>query len=153
MLDAMEVFLPVSTAWFWFILAVLFIVIEVFTFALTTIWFAVGALVLVFVSFLPIPFIYQVIIFLAISVALLVLTRPIFLKKLQTRREKTNVDRFAGMVAVVTKTITPLEKGEIKADGTVWTAKLEGEVTLEQGSECIIVRIEGVSAVVVPKKI
>jgi len=138
----------VSVRWIWVFLAVLCAIIEVLTLGLTTIWFAIAALVMVFLSFLPIQLVYQVMIFLAISAVLLFFTRPIAIKKLKIGREKTNVDSLVGQSALVTKRITEFDRGEVKLNGQIWTAKTENGSTLEEGSKCEVVRIEGVHAIV-----
>jgi membrane protein implicated in regulation of membrane protease activity len=138
----------ISIRWFWVILTVFFAVIEVFTLGLTTVWFAISALVMVFLSFLPIPLVYQVMIFLAISAVLLFFTRPIAVKKLKIGREKTNVDSLIGKSALVTKKITEFDRGEVKLNGQIWTARMEDGSTLTEGSKCEVVRIEGVQAIV-----
>ena len=74
--------------WFWLFLMILFTAIEVATFGLTTIWFALGALVMLLLSPLPIPFLWQIFVFLIISAVLLIFTRPIAVKKLKVGREK-----------------------------------------------------------------
>ncbi len=147
----MELFLPINMAWVWLALAVVFIVIEVVTFTILTIWFAIGAIILIFLSFLPIPFVYQVLLFLIISTTLLVLTRPLILKKLESKKQKTNVDSLTGLTALVVKDILPFEKGEIKINGIFWSAKSESNETIEKESECIILRVEGVTAIVEKK--
>jgi len=138
----------VPTHWFWVFLTVLCAIIEVFTLGLTTVWFAIAALVMVFLSFLHIQLVYQVMIFLAISAVLLFFTRPIAIKKLKIGREKTNVDSLPGKPALVTKKITEFERGEVKLNGQIWTAKTDDGSTLEEGSKCEVVRIEGVHAIV-----
>ncbi len=147
----MEFILPINLAWVWLILAVVFIIIEMLTFTVITVWFAIGALLSVFLSFLPIPFHYQVLIFLVLSTALLFLTRPLVLKKLEGKKQKTNVDSLVGMNVLVVKDILPFDKGEVKINGNIWTAKTESNETLEKGSECTILRIEGVTAIVEKK--
>jgi len=137
-----------SIRWFWVALAVIFAIIEACTLGLTTIWFAISALVMVFLSFLPIPLVYQVMIFLAISAVLLFFTRPIAIKKFKIGKEKTNVDGLIGKCALVTKKITEFDRGEVKLNGQIWTARTEDGSTLEEGSKCEIVRIEGVHAIV-----
>ena len=144
----MNFMLPFNEAWIWLVLVVLFIFIETSTTALITVWFAIGAGIMIFVSFLPIPFVYQIVIFLAISILLLVLTRPILAKKLLANKEKTNVDSLIGKKALVVKTITQFEKGEIKVNGLVWSAQGDSNDIIEQNSECTIVRVEGVTAIV-----
>jgi membrane protein implicated in regulation of membrane protease activity len=131
-------------------LAILFALIEVFTFGLTTVWFALAALVMVFLSFLPIHFSFQILIFLGISAALLFFTRPIAIKKLKVGKEKTNVDSLIGKYALVTKQIGEFEKGEVKLNGQFWSARSEDDSEIKEGIKCEVVRIEGVRAIVRP---
>ena len=137
--------------WFWLGMAIIFTLIEVFTAGLTTIWFAIGSIPMIFLSFLPIPFLYQVLIMLVISIVLLIFTRPFFVKKLNANNEKTNVDALIGKTALVTKKITKFEKGEVKIDGKIWTAKSVSDEDLEEGTECLLQSIEGVTAIVSKK--
>ncbi len=131
--------------WFWLALAALFTLIEVFTFGLATIWFALGALLMVFLSFLPIPFGWQVLLFLVISSVLLVLTRPVAIRKLRVGRAKTNADALVGTKALVIKDITEFEKGLVRVNGMEWSAQSADGSALPQDSVCIIERIEGVT--------
>ena len=140
----------VSIRWIWVALTILFALIEVFTLGLTTVWFALAALVLVFLSFLPIPIKFQILIFLAISAVLLFYTRPLALKKFKTGRVKTNVDSLIGMHALVTRKISEFEKGEVKLNGQFWSARTEGGSEITEGTKCEVVRIEGVQAIVRP---
>jgi len=138
----------VSIRWIWVALTIIFSLIEAFTFGLTTIWFALAAFVMVFLSFLPIPLVFQIIIFLAISAALLIFTRPVALKKLKIGREKTNVDSLVGRHALVTKQIGEFERGEVKLNGQIWTARSDNDTKINEGTKCEVVRIEGVQAIV-----
>ena len=149
---AMFDFILNNLSWFWFILAVIFAVIEACTMALTTIWFAIASVIMAFVAFLPIPFRYQLLLFIVISAVLFVFLRKISVQWFSKKKEKTNVEAMAGKTALVTKKITKFEKGEIKVDGIVWTAKTESDSELNKNTECIIERIEGVTAVVTQKK-
>jgi membrane protein implicated in regulation of membrane protease activity len=138
----------VSIRWIWVALTIIFSLIEAFTFGLTTIWFALAAFVMVFLSFLPIPLVFQIIIFLAISATLLIFTRPVAIKKLKIGREKTNVDSLVGKHALVTKQIGEFERGEVKLNGQIWTARSENDAKINEGTKCEVVRIEGVQAIV-----
>ena len=140
----------VSPRWIWLALTIIFTIIEALTFGLTTIWFAIAALVMMFVSFLPIPFVYQIIIFLVISSALLVFTRPIAVKKFKTGKVKTNVDSLEGKHALVTMKIGEFDKGEVKVNGQIWSARSEENTVISEGTKCVVVRIEGVHAIVRP---
>jgi membrane protein implicated in regulation of membrane protease activity len=144
-------FILQNLPWFWLGMAIIFTLIEVFTAGLTTIWFAIGSVPMIFLSFLPIPFLYQVLIMLVISIVLLIFTRPFFVKKLNANKEKTNVDALIGKTALVTKKITKFEKGEVKIDGKIWTAKSVSDEDLDAGTECLLQSIEGVTAIVSKK--
>ena len=134
--------------WIWVSFTIFFAVIEVFTLGLTTIWFALSALVMVFLSFLPISFVSQLIIFLAISAVLLFFTRPIAIKKFKTGKEKTNIDSLVGRHALVIKQISEFEKGEIKLDGQIWSASSADGSVLNEGAKCEVTEIKGVQAIV-----
>jgi membrane protein implicated in regulation of membrane protease activity len=140
----------ISVRWLWAALVIIFALIEVFTFGLTTVWFALAALVMVFLSLLPIPLVFQILIFLCISALLLIVTRPLVVKKLKVGKEKTNVDSLIGRHALVIKAIGEFEKGEVKIGGQIWSAHSEDNSEIKKGTRCEIVRIEGVRAVVRP---
>jgi membrane protein implicated in regulation of membrane protease activity len=148
MLDYIMAHLP----WFWLAMAILMTIMEFIIPGLATIWFALGALVMIPLSLLPIPFAVQIVIFLVISVVLLIFTRPFAMKKLKANREKTNIDALIGKSALVVKDISKFDKGEVKIDGIVWTARSEDEVPLKNGDECFLLRIEGATAVVGKEK-
>jgi membrane protein implicated in regulation of membrane protease activity len=144
-----------STPWFWLILTVVFTLVELASaFNLITIWFAMSSFVMIFVSYLtgalssPVRFKLHLALFLLMAVALLVFTRPIAVKKLRVGKVKTNVDDLIGRDALVVKGITKYTKGEVKIRGQIWTAISEADEEIADGAECVIVRIEGVKAVV-----
>jgi membrane protein implicated in regulation of membrane protease activity len=137
--------------WIWLALAVLFAFIEAFTMGLTTIWFALGALATIFAALLRIPFAAQFAVFLLVSGILFAFTRPFAVKKLKAGRTKTNVDGLVGMDALVIKKIAEFEKGEIKLNGQIWSARSEDNSVIEENEKCVVVRIEGAHAVVKPR--
>jgi membrane protein implicated in regulation of membrane protease activity len=141
-------FVPVR--WIWVALTIVFALVEVCTLGLTTVWFALAALIMAFLSFLPIPLPVQVLIFLAISAALLCFTRPLAVKKFKTGREKTNVDSLIGKHALVIKKIGEFEKGEVKLAGQIWSACSADNTEISEGTVGEVARIEGVRAVVRP---
>lgn len=103
---------------------------------------------MIFLGRLPIPFAVQILIFLILSTVLLFLTRPVLIKKMKIGTEKTNSDGLIGKKALVVKQITEFEKGEIKINGNIWSAKSEDSSLISENSQCEILRIEGVTAIV-----
>ena len=151
----MDIYGFIFTPWFWLVLMVLFTLIELAcSFNLVTIWFAVSSFIMIFISGLtemldaPIRFRLHAGIFLGFAIVLLVFTRPLAVKKLKVGKIKTNVDDLAGRDALVIKTITKYEKGEVKIRGQTWTAISDTGEEIAENTECVIMRIEGVKAVV-----
>ena len=138
----------ISPQWIWVALVIVFALIEVFTLGLTTVWFAIAALVMVFLSFLNFPLSVQALMFLAISALLLIFTRPIAVKKFKIGREKTNVDSLVGKKALVIKAIGEFEKGEVKVSGQIWSAHTEDNTEVAEGTKCEVLRVEGVQLIV-----
>ena len=134
--------------WFWVAVTIICVVIESLTLSLTTIWFGISAFVMVFLAFTPLPFSAQLFIFVALAMVLLIFTKPIVKQKLNQRKIATNYERVIGQIAVVTKRISALEKGAVKINGMEWTAAVKENVTLEEGSKCIVEEIAGVTAYV-----
>ena len=148
MLFQLSMFLAFYTPWFWFGIAVICAVIEGMTLGLTTVWFALSAVLMIFISMLHPPFYVQCVLFALVALLLLFFTRPIALKLLHAKREKTNADSLIGKKAVVLQTITEWEKGQVKINGAVWTATSINSTDIPEGSECIIEKIAGVTVFV-----
>lgn len=62
---------------YWLILLAIFLVIEIITLGLTTIWLAGGALVGFLAAVLHVPLPIQIVLFLVVSIVLIVFTRPV----------------------------------------------------------------------------
>ena len=134
--------------WVWVAVTIICVVIESLTLSLTTIWFGISGFVMVFLAFTPLPFPAQLFIFVALALVLLIFTRPIVKQKLNQKKIATNYERVIGQIAVVTRKITALEKGSVKINGMEWTAAVKEDITLEEGSKCIVEEIAGVTAYV-----
>ena len=147
-MDSIIQVLSNNLPWVWVAVTIICVVIESLTLSLTTIWFGISSFVLVFLAFTPIPFGAQLFIFVALSLVLLIFTRPVVKKKLNKKQIATNYERIIGQIAVVTKKITALDKGSVKINGMEWTAAVKEDITLEKGSKCIIEEIAGVTAYV-----
>lgn len=133
----------------WLVLLVVLVAGEAITVGLTFIWFAVGALSALLVSVLGGPIWLQVVVFLALSAATLVLVRPVAAKLLTPGISPTNADRILNQVALVTEEIDNLaQTGQVKLSGQVWTARSEDEEVIPAQTKVRILRIEGVKVFV-----
>ncbi len=143
----MYMFFLNNLMWFWLAVMVVCIVIEAVTFALTTVWGAIAALVMIFVSRTNMPLRWQLVLFLVMTIVLVLTTRPFAVKKLKLGKDKTNVNSMEGQEVLVIRKITKFEKGEVKAkNGVIWSAKNvdeQDESEISEGSVCIIEKVDG----------
>ncbi len=135
-------------AYIWLGLVLVLIVIEAATVSLTTIWLAAGSLVSFILAMLKLPIWVQITCFLAVSVVLLVFTRPLAVKYLKVGGQKTNADALIGEKGIVINDITEHNAGQVKVKGQVWTAVSTTGETLEKDTEVFIKDIQGVKLVV-----
>jgi len=141
--------LSISMVWIWLAVAIIFIIIEALTVGLTTIWFAAGALVALVLALFKLPPMVQVIVFLVVSLALLATTRKIFVNKLKTGSEKTNVDALIGEEGVVMEEITPHNVGRVKVKGQSWSAAAaDKDAVIPKDATVKVKAIEGVKLIV-----
>ncbi len=139
---------------FWLILLVVLIVIELVTMALTTVWFAGGALGAAIVAGLGGQLWLQITVFIVVSLVLLFFTRPIAVKYFNKDRIKTNSEGLIGKQAIVISEIDNMEGiGQVMVDGQEWSARTvtEGE-KLPVGAVVYIKAISGVKLLVEEKK-
>ncbi len=132
----------------WVVVAIVMAIIEAVTLGLTTIWFAAGALITIVFAWLGLPYYVQIVVFLASSFILLVLTRPIITKLLKVGVVKTNVDSLIGRSCIVLADITEHKFGQVRLSGQVWTAKSQTSETILAGEEVRVVSVEGVKLIV-----
>lgn len=138
----------------WLILLIVFIVIELATMGLTTIWFAGGALIAAIAAAFHAPLVLQVALFLVVSILLLFFTRPIAVKYFNKDRIKTNAESLVGRQAIVISEINNLEGiGQVTVGGQEWSARSKDEnLEISVGTVVIVRAISGVKLLVEPKQ-
>ena len=138
------------TAIGWLIVFVILIGIEVMTMALTTIWFAGGALIAFCAGFVGFGLGVQVGTFIAVSLLLLLLTRPLAVKYFNQERQKTNAESLIGQQALVTEDIDTIKaKGQVEIRGQIWSAKTdEPDGTIPKNTVVVVNGIQGVKLIV-----
>lgn len=134
----MEAYLPFLI---WGGLFVVTVVAEIASQQLISIWFAAGALAAFLAACFDGSVLIQLVLFAAVSVLLLLLTRPILKKILSFRIANTN-SREIGRIGIVIQSIDPVKgTGRVRLDGVDWIAVSQsGEPIAVQSS----VRIEAV---------
>ena len=139
-----------TIVWVWLALLVVFVVFELVTTSLTTIWFAGGSLVAFIMAMLKAPVWTQILVFFVVSVVLLIFTRPVLTKVLKVGSARTNVDSLIGQKARVIVGINNNEAiGYALVCGQEWTARAEDDDDIiPEGTIVEVVRVSGVKLIV-----
>ena len=138
----------------WLVILIVVLVIEVITLGLSTIWFAGGALAAFIAALLGANVAVQVVLFLAVSIILLIFTRPVVMRMLNKHKTATNAESLIGEQAIVTQTINNLMgRGEVFINGLEWMARSQQDNdTIEKDTVVRILRIDGVKLIVERKE-
>lgn len=129
-------------AWIWLGIIIVLTLLELSTVNLVTVWFIASAMVSLVLSIFIHNFFIQFLVFVILGLILLVTTRDYLLKKLNNKKEKTNLDRVIGMEAIVTEEISKNKPGEVKVDGKRWTAIASKKIKVD--STVKVLEIDGV---------
>lgn len=128
---------------YWIIILAVLILIEIIALNLTTIWFAGGALAAFIASLYFDNLLLEVIIFAAVSLALLFFTRPVIIQYFESQRAKTDDDDVIGKEALVTVTVDNMTTaGQVDVDGQRWSARSLDGTAIVKGSK---VKVQGIS--------
>ncbi len=132
----------------WGIIMVLTIIIEVETQQMVSVWFSCASIVSIILACLNAPRWLQFCAFVAATVLLLILTKPL-VGKLKKTPERTNVDLIIGQSAVVTETIhNELSKGRATVGGVSWMAVSSDGSVIEKDEVVKIMAIDGAKLIV-----
>jgi len=133
----------------WLGLLIFFVILEILTVGLQSIWFALGALVAMVATSLGAELWLQILLFFAVSIAMLLCLRP-FLKKVVTPHiARVNSDSIIGKQAVVTELIDNLiSSGYVTVENRSWAARSTKNEKISVGETVVIDKIEGVKVFV-----
>lgn len=146
----MKEVVSLSAVYTWLFLTGALLLIEALTAGLTTIWFAGGAVAALICTFLGGPVWLQTGIFAAVSLTLLLVTRPLVKKYMRKGMGETSLDRMIGQEVLVTEQIDNLRgTGEVQVDGQYWMARsVDNDQIIEKGEIAMIRAIQGVKLIV-----
>ena len=135
--------------WIWIAVIILAIITEILTDQLIAIWFIPGAAIGVVIAFFNVQPIWQLIIFLVLTIIGIVVGKLFLFKKIKKNDVKTNIDAIIGERCVVTERIDNYAGcGQARVKGQVWSARGVGENDVfEVGETLYVVAIEGVKLI------
>ncbi|MFA6889885.1 MAG: NfeD family protein [Bacilli bacterium] len=132
----------------WSVLITATIIIELSTADLVTIWFSIGAIGALIATIFKASELAQFIVFVAVSVVLLLATRPLTKRMMEKGMVRTNADRVIGMTGIITKEVSPNEIGELKVENVLWRAINYQNQTFIVGEKVSIDAISGTKLVI-----
>ena len=129
----------------WLVLFVAMLIVEGLGPSLVSIWFSLGALISLILSFIPnVEWWIEVVVFVVISVATLIALRPIIKRYYKRNNYNTNIDSYTGKRGYVIEDITYLTPGAVKIGDVSWTAiPADKDQTILEDEVIEVVRVSG----------
>ena len=116
------------TSVYWLVFFLILIGIEAASMALTTIWFAGGALAAFILSLFGVGVEAQLVVFVVVSFLLLFFTRPWAMRYVEKNRTKTNVEGLVGKEARITQEVNNrMNTGTALLNGQEWSARAQND--------------------------
>lgn len=131
--------------WIWVLIAFALLAAEFATPTMHIAFFAAGALVVALLLAVgaPLSLSVQLLLFTVISVAALLIVRPLLVRKLKLNIPTKIDNDLVGDVAIATEEIPVSGIGKAEMRGTTWTARNVGAVPIARGERCAVERVEG----------
>lgn len=134
--------------WIWLGVIIVAVVVEALTTQLVCIWFAVGGVAALIAKAFGANEIVQIVIAAAVTLILVICTRPLVKKYLKNKKVSTNSDRYIGETGTVVERIDGTAgTGQVKVGTSLWSARSEGEA-IPENTQVKVLRIEGVKLIV-----
>ena len=127
---------------FWLIAAIVLVIVEICTAGFGSICFAVGAGFSALVAGLGGSFVWQIIVFAAVSLLTFIFLRPMAIRWLDSKSKdvKTNVDALIGRKGIVSERIDATQHtGRVAVDGDDWKAVSLDNAVIDKGASVEIV--------------
>ena len=132
----------------WILVAIICGAIEIFTVGFWFLWLAIaGVIVALLVQFGLLPALeIQLLVFALFTLLLIIFTRPLVVKFVKSNDKVSNVKALIGQHGITLTSIVPMQFGQVKVNGEIWTAVAEEE--LEENTRVEVMGIDGVKLIV-----
>ena len=132
----------------WMIIALLLVVVEVFTSGFAVLCFSIGAVAAAVMSATDCELKWQILVFAVFSALAFVLVRPLLLKAFahnKVSEVKCGVEALVGRTATVTEAIDcSRNQGRVAVDGDDWKAVTEDGSVVAVGEKVEILRVDSI---------
>lgn len=133
---------------FWAVAFVFLTIVELSTYQLVSIWFALSSLLSLLCAVLGFNIIVQVVVFVVAASILLIATRPFIRKFLKNKNVPTNAELNIGKVAVVIEEINNGISGRVRLNGVDWSARSTDNSVISVGENVVVEQIDGSKLIV-----
>lgn len=138
----------------WFIVAIVSLVIEIETFQLVSVWFVVGAIgAMITTAIAPKDkwgVVWQLVIFILVSVITLLAVRPLCRKRLKVDPEANkDINSMIGLTGIALSDIDS-KSGQVRINDTTWSAQASLEI--KEGTRIRIVKQDNLTLIVEEEK-
>lgn len=132
----------------WILIAIVCGAIEVASLGFWFLWLGVSALLVALGASLNLlnNLESQLLVFAIISAVMIIFTRPLALKLFHTEDTATTVDALIGQHGMTLTAIHPMQYGQVKLNGEIWTAAAPEEIEVD--TRVVVTGIEGVKLLV-----
>ena len=134
--------------YYWLIIAIVLLILEIMTAGFGVICFAIGAALAALAAGLGVDSIaWQIIIFAVVSLLTFIFLRPVVIRFLDKKSQdvKTNADAIIGRKGVVSERIDAEQHtGRVAIDGDDWKAVSEDGSVIEKGTTVEIVKLDSI---------
>lgn len=139
----------ISNPWvLWLVVGILFLMVELMTTALVSIWFVPAAIITCLLSFVVDGFLWQTAIFVVLSAVFMVICRKIYNKHIKKTVDDVNKnEKIIGKTATVADDTNGFT-GRVLVGDIYWKAVSENSETFSKGEKVIIKGIKGTTLVI-----
>lgn len=134
----------------WGIIIILLVFLELMTVDVVAVWYALGAIIALFISFTSDNFANQFIVFVISGSLFMMVLRNISIDFLKAKSILTSADKIIGEKGVVTISISKKQYGEVKVNKKKWTAYADEPIV--KNTKVKVLSVDGVRLKVEPKK-
>ncbi len=127
----------------WLAVSVIFLVIELLTTALVSIWFVPSAIITCLLSFVVDSLLWQTAIFIILSAVFMVICRRIYNKHIKKPVDEIDQnEKLVGKTAIVTEDTNTIT-GRILVGDVYWRAVTVNNETISKGETVVIKSVDG----------
>ena len=135
--------------WIWIAIIVVAVVVEALTDQLISIWFVPAAIIATIMDYADAKLIWQILVFLLVSAAGIIVGKTFLCKIKPSKAAKTNIEAVIGEKCVVVERIDNFAGcGLCKVRGQLWSARsITDDECFDEGDILTVVAIEGVKLI------